>query len=250
MSKSLRNSWRALLAAGVIAAIATIPAAGTAAFSYAIQLSRLDSGVGTTFTWKGQSGSLTSTCDPRLTVQECLATQMIGTVYENWSVYREVESDTKYDYYVAQTYVHWTGGDTDLGFGTAPGWIQIWSNVAAVGGPVYDADESATPGPVDCQTISVGAQLGFFQISASPTLCSGTSVNLKTLDSTNAIWRTQKVARTPKWDVWYAIKVPAGVKPKMTYVLTFQHFTMHVDSNRTITYDTAYTSYNIPVQVP
>jgi hypothetical protein len=216
-------------------------------FDYTIPLSRLSSGTGATMNWKGESGVACAI----LTEQQCADGQLRGTAVEGWSLFREVEGDSNYDYYIAQTFVTWklTGGG-DMGQGNAPGWIQIWSNKPAVGGPVYDGNGSASAPLFGCASLSVGAQLGFFSISANPTLCNDASLNMTTLDATNAIWRSNLVQRTPKWDVWYAIKVAAGVKPTLNFTLTFPVFTIHTRSHAVPTYDKVWYSYSISAKVP
>jgi hypothetical protein len=189
----------------------------------------------------------TSCTLPRMTPQMCLDGQLRGTVFESWSLFKETDSDPNYDYYVAQTYVTWkmTGG-ADFGAGNAPGWIQIWSDKAASGG-FFDGNESASVGPSFCADLSIGAQIGFFSITANPRLCNSAWLNMTTLNATNAIWRTDMVHHTPKWDLWYAIKVPAGVKPKFTFVLTFPYFTVYTHTGSQPTYDKLYYSYSIAV---
>jgi hypothetical protein len=233
-----------LLALALLATLSL--SANTLGFGYSIPLSRLASGTGITLNWKGESG----VACVLLTAQQCIDGQMRGTVVEGWSIFKEVESDTSYDYYIAQTYVTWkmTGGG-DMGLGNAPGWIQVWSNRAASGG-VYDGNGSASAPLFNCASLSIGAQLGIFSISANPTLCDNASLNLTTLNSTNGIWRSNLVQRTPKWDIWYAVKVPAGVKPTLNFTLTYPVFTVHAQFHGPPTYDRVWWSYTIPVKVP
>jgi hypothetical protein len=194
-----------------------VQAGSVLAFSYTIPLAKRASTTTVTFPWKGEIGMSCTTAG--ITKAYCLNGQMKGNVYMVLSMFREVDEDTHYDYFIGQAYVYWTNtGGANFGYGKAPASLRISSTAANQG--QYDADSTVGAPPSVCTSVSVGANIGVISLTATPNLCNSETQRLSSLSGTGATWTVNKVANSPRWDVWWMTKVKAGVVPAMLFTLT------------------------------
>ena len=200
---------RAVMLAGLLLAALLAPAAANA---WAIGGATIVYNVcSSTTSWKGDVKYVARTAST-LTPDQTTGT---ASYCVNW--YRINDADSTADYYMITARVNWATTHSWGGSDNAS-TIRLYSTIAAKGGSYEASPDYNVTYSGSCPTsTSVSVSAGFFSASVnlSELLCDSGRLTFVSAGTTQGVWKSTDVRKTPRWEVAYAVKVSQGQRPTL-----------------------------------